>query len=162
MNISKIKEVDAPAFSKLAKRIILESPDYSDTTKKECIHCFSIKKIKSDLKDKTILLIAAKNKGKPVGFSRGHFEDGIATGIFWLQWLGIDAAYRRSGIADEMLSSLTKKLKTKKYGTHKIVCVIRPENNASMSLFKKNKYRKLTTLKKHWYREDFTLWYKNL
>ena len=121
----------------------------------------SLKKIKSDLKDKTVLLMATKKNGKTIGFIRGYFESGIVSGIFWLQWLGVDAAYRRSGATNKMLYSLTKKLRAQ-YGTHKVVCVIRPKNNASVSLFKKNKYLKLAMLKKHWYGEDFTLWYRYL
>ncbi|MBU4246081.1 GNAT family N-acetyltransferase [archaeon] len=161
MNVVKINEKDVQALSRLAKQIIFESPYYSDLAKRECMHDFLIKKIKTDLKDKTVLLLAAKTDGKMVGFIRGYFEGGIASGIFWFQWICIDTAFQRNGIANKMLNYLTKKVKLA-YGTHKIVCVIRPENEASISLFKKNKYQKLTTLKKHWYKEEFLLWYKDI
>lgn len=159
MQISNLKESDILKFSRLAKQIIVDSPYYSDSAKTGCLHDFHTKKIKADLKDRNMILIAAKNNEKIIGFMRGFFDGGISSGIFWLQWIGVDAEYQRSGVAEKMLEYLTKKLKNH-YHAHKIVCVIRPPNNASIALFKKNKYQKLTLLKKHWYKEDFLLWYK--
>lgn len=161
MQIAKLKQKDIPGYSKLAKKIILESPYYSDLAKKESLHDFQINKIKKDIKDKTILLIDAKNSETQIGFIRGFFEAGISSGIFWLQWIGVDTNYRRSGVADKMLEHLKKNL-TKSYGSHKIACVTRPSNTASINLFKRNKYQDLILLEKHWYKEDFMLWYKYL
>lgn len=161
MQFTGLKEWDIRGFSKLAKRIILESPHYSDFAKRNCVKDFRPEKIKADLKDRTVLLIAAKDGGKIVGFIRGFFDGGVASGIFWLQWIGVDAAYRGSGLADKMLGYLANKLRDS-YGAHKIVCVVRPRNRASIALFRRNKYRRLMLLKKHWYGVDFLLLYRRI
>lgn len=161
MQFTGLKERDIPDFSGLAKRIILESPHYSDFAKRNCVKDFRPEKIKADLRDRSILLIAAKENGRITGFIRGFFDGGVATGIFWLQWIGVDAAHRGSGLADKMLDYLAVKLKNS-YGAHKIVCVIRPRNRASIALFRRKGYRRIAPLKNHWYKEDFLLLYKRI
>ncbi len=101
----------------------------------------------------------AKEKGEIVGFIRGFFECGKKSGIFYLHWIGVDDRYRGKGIAQKILDYLINKLKNIGL-VHKIVCVIRPRNMVSLGLFEENNFRKLTFLKKHWYKEDFYYCYK--
>lgn len=162
MKIAKLNKNYIHQFSKLAKQTILDSLYYSDLAKTGCIKDFNPKNINADLKNKNIILLMAIEKNeKIIGFARGFFDGGIKGGIFWLQWIGTDVKYQKRGIADKMLKDLAKRLQNN-YKTHKIVCVIRPKNKASLALFKKNKYCKSITLKKHWYNEDFILLYKYL
>lgn len=73
MQIVKLKEKDIDNYSKLARQIILESPYYSISAKKECIKDFFPQKIKIDIKDKNVFLISAKKDKETVGFIRGFF-----------------------------------------------------------------------------------------
>ncbi len=159
MDILPIKASEANNLSRLAKCVILGIPYYSDFAKRECLRDFQVKKIRKDLRDRNNLLVAAREDGKFVGFMRGFFDGGISSGIFWLQWVGVDPEHRRGDVAGKMLDYIEGKVK-KSYGCHKIVCVIRPGNKPSLSLFAKKNYRRLALLKRHWYGEDFLLYYK--
>lgn len=111
MQVKTLKEKDIDDFSRLAKKTILKSPYSSVFAKKCCIRDFKPAAIRADIKKTNILLMAAKTDGRIVGFIRGGFDGGKDSGIFFLQWIGVDAYYQSRGVANKMLDYLTKKLK---------------------------------------------------
>ena len=160
IEVEKLKKSDIDEFRKIVKKIILNSPYYSDYAKKGMIKEFKPKKIKESIKEKNNLFISVKSKGKIIGFQKGFFEGSVESGVYWLEWIGIDEGFLRMKVASEILNFLIKFLKKKK--AHKIVCAIKPDNKASLSLFKKRGFSKQTYLKKHWFKEDFYMVYRFL
>lgn len=158
--VEYLNDGDIHKYSKLAKTTIIELPHYPEFSKKCLLHDFSIKQVKIDIRDKNVVCIVAKKNDAVVGFIRGFFDGGVSGGIFWLQWVGTDKAYRRTGVAEAMMKYLENQLRTLKI--HKIVCVVRPKNKASISFFEKNKFEYITALKNHWFKKDFCLWQKVL
>ena len=159
MEISRVRKGEINYFSRLAKKTIMESPYYSSKAKADYTRKFNAGHIERDMKEKMILLLRAKDNEKIIGFMRGYFEGSISSGIFWLNWIGVDETAQRKGVANAMLNYLENIL-SKRYKVHKIVCVVRIGNKASTGLMKKRKYRKLAVLDKHWHKEDYTFWYK--
>ncbi len=154
MRIEFLKNRDVKEFSKLAKTIILNTSYYSQIAKKCEIKDYENSKIRQRLKDKNNIFIVAKHKNKIIGFCNGHFD----CGTFWAEWAGIKKEFRRKGVASELNNFLEKKLK--KLSVHKIWCDCRINNKESISLLKKLKFKKIALLRKHWYKQDFYIWYK--
>ena len=154
MKVSFLKNSDVNEFSKLAKSIILDVPYYSSLAKKCEIKNYEPSKIRLKLKDKNNMFIVVKNKNKIIGFCNGHFD----CGTFWVEWAGVEKEFRRKGLCVDMIRFLENKLK--KSNVHKVWCDCRINNKESILSLKRLKFKKFALLKKHWYKQNFYLWYK--
>ncbi|MEK7536822.1 MAG: GNAT family N-acetyltransferase [Patescibacteria group bacterium] len=154
MGISELTQEDIKKAYDFIKGIIFNTKYYSVKARKAEIERFKRHNLLKELKDKSNLYLIAKDKGKIIGFCNGYYE----AGTFWIDWAGIDKNYRRNGIAVKLLNFLENKLK--KQGVHKIWCDCRTSNKESKALLKKLNLKKITTIKNHWYNQDFILWQK--
>lgn len=154
MKISFLKNSDINEFSKLAKNIISDVPYYSSLAKRSEIKKYGLTEIRHRLKDKDNLFIVTKHKNKIVGFCNGHFD----CGTFWVDWAGVEKNFRRKGVASNLNKFLENKLK--KLHIHKMWCDCRTNNKKAIKTLKKLKFKKIALLRKHWYKQDFYLWYK--
>jgi len=154
MQIDFLKNNDINEFSRLARIIILNTPYYSSLAKKHEIKKYSTRNLRLKLHDRKNLYILAKNENKIVGFCNGYFD----AGIFWIDWVGVHISFRGKELSVKLLNFLEKTLK--KSNVHKIWCDCLTTNKQSISLLKKLKFKKFALLKKHWYKQDFYLWYK--
>ena len=154
MKIEFLKEKDINNLSNLAKRIIYRTSYYSPLSKKEESKKFYPNNLKSKLKSKENLYLIAKERNKIIGFLSGHYD----VDTFWLDWIGIDKKFRRRGISVQLYYRLERKLKKSK--VHKIWGDSRTNNKESIPLLTKLKFKKITLIKKHWYKHDFYLWEK--
>lgn len=80
--------------------------------------------------------------------------------MFWSDWGIVHPLYRRTGVSRALMTFLEKKLK--KEGIHKIWCDSRTTNKESIAALGKLGFKKIVTIKNHWYRQDFILWQKLL
>ena len=154
INIAKLKDI--PALSEIYTNIIKINPYYSQWAKKSELKRFNPKSIGEDMANKDNLYILMKDKNKIIGASNGYYE----AGLFWIDWLVVNYNYRRKGLALKLIRYFENKLN--KENIHKVWCDSRTTNIESESLLTKLGYKKLVTIKNHWYKQDFILWQKIL
>jgi ribosomal protein S18 acetylase RimI-like enzyme len=98
----------------------------------------------------------AFNSGELVGFCVIQDQNGP----IWIDWYGVHADVRRCGVGEAILSRLIAE--NANGSSTKLWCGTRTTNDPSMNLLEKMEFRRLCTLKKHWYGEDFYLWERML
>ena len=148
------KSKDASLLSKFYRHIISKNPYYSPEAIKSELERFSQKNISKELKIKDNLYIFTKEKDKIIGACNGYYE----AGMFWVDWLIVDPLKRRNVIGSAMMLYLENKLT--KQGIHKIWNDSRTTNKESKALLVKLGFKKIASIKKHWYKQDFILWQK--
>ena len=99
IRIEKLKEADVSAYSKLIQGVISNTPYYSKWAKREESMGYPSEWIKRDIKNRKKLFLCAKDKNKLVGFLFGS----VNTGMLHLGWLGVDAKYRKQGVAEKLM-----------------------------------------------------------
>ncbi len=156
MNISKLTPRDVDEFSRLVTDVIQNTPYYSEWGRISECSGYKFESIKNRMLDKNFLFLAAKINKRIVGFSAGHHD----FGTFWLDWIGIDKNFRKRCIGTGLLVFLEKYLKGK--GVHKIWLDTIQTNNEAINFFRKAKFKRICSLKNHWYNQDFYLWGKFL
>lgn len=154
MEISKLTQKDIKEISDFIRKIISHTKYYSIEARKAEVERFKPQSLLKELKEKNNLYLIAKDKSKVIGFCNGYYE----AGLFWIDWTGVDKSYRRNGVAIKLLEFLENKLK--RQGIHKIWCDCRTSNKESKALLKKLNFKKITTIRNHWYNQDFILWQK--
>jgi ribosomal protein S18 acetylase RimI-like enzyme len=143
-------------LSEFIQTVIKDSPYYSRWAKKDESKRFSSQSLRKELKKKDNLYLTTRTNGKIIGAVNGCYE----AGTFWIDWLVVDEKNRRNGIGQGLMKRLENRLKRE--GVHKIWRDSRTSNKESKSLLTKLGYKRITTIKKHWYKQDFILWQKFL
>ncbi len=156
MKITIFKGQSIKEILNFIQEIINKTFYYSKFARSEEIKRFSPVLIRKELKDKNNLFLIAKDNDKTAGILNGYYE----AGMFWIDWVVVNPSSRRNGIAESLMNYLEGKLKKEK--VHKIWCDCRTINKESVSLLKKLKFKKITKIKNHWYKQDFYLWQKYL
>lgn len=154
MDITYPKKNDLKALSRLIKEVIAATPYYSKHAKESERKRFSPKALAKTIRGNNQLYLVAKKRNKIIGFCNGYFD----AGLFWIDWLGVEHASREKGVALRLLTNLEKKARKK--NVHKLWCDSRINNKESVALLKKASFKKAALLKKHWYKQDFYIWYK--
>ncbi|MCC7574397.1 GNAT family N-acetyltransferase [Candidatus Woesearchaeota archaeon] len=154
MRIKILKENRINEYSKLARETISESKYYNENAKKSEIQKLGINQIKKDLKNKNNIFIYVENQKEIIAFCNGYKEHGL----FWINWIGVKETHRKKGVAKKIIHYLEEEMKKK--NIHKIWFDTLIKNEESVQLIKKLKYKKVSTLKNHWYNQDFYLWEK--
>lgn len=129
---------------------------YNDTAISDEKTKYSSEELKKKLLEDKLSIIAVYDDENIVGFCFSRFDDYT----IWLEWFGISKSYRGANIGNLILEELEKA--TIKRGCHKIWCDSRTENIASFKVLQRNGYTLVTTLKNHWYKQDFFIWQKLL
>ena len=101
-------------------------------------------------------VIIALHDGFPAGFCINNYDDGLV----WLAWFGVTPEYRGKGIAQALLAALFESATNR--GCHKVWCDTRTTNLQSQAVLSKAGFTKICELRRHWYREDFILWERQL
>jgi len=153
IQIAKLKDI--PRLSGFYQ-FIRSSPYYSQAAIKEELKRFSVKNLKKQFGNKDNLYIFLEEGDKIIGARNGYYE----AGIFWSDWGVVHPFYRRKGVSRALMTFLEKKLK--KEGIHKMWCDSRTTNKESIAALKSLGFEKITTIKNHWYGQDFILWQKLL
>ena len=156
MRLTILKRADIKQASYFIQEIINRTFYYSKKARKEEIKKFSPLTIQKKLKNRSNLFLIAKERDKIIGMLDGYYD----AGLFWADWLAIDPSKRRLGIGLALINFLERKLRKEKI--HKIWCDCRISNKESKALLRKLNFEKITTIKKHWYNQDFILWQKSL
>ena len=157
MEIRRPTEKEAQSLSELISSVIKKVPYYSPKSKKEEIATQTPEKISWRLKNsKSSFYLISKEGGKVAGFLFGY----LSTGLVHIGWVGVDKNYRRQGVAVQLIKEVEKFASKNK--AHKIWLDTRINNKESIGLFKKLKYKKAATFKKHYWGFDFFIWEKLL
>lgn len=154
MKIAKLRKKEIKAFSIIVSEIIKKIPYYSSEAKKSEIKKFSPSQLRLKMADKNNILLTAEDGKSIIGFCTGYFD----AGTFWVDWLGVKNGYRHHGVAHKFSTFLLKILKA--HQVHKVWFDTRTNNKESIDFITKLGFRKVATLHKHWYKQDFNLWYK--
>jgi ribosomal protein S18 acetylase RimI-like enzyme len=101
---------------------------------------------------KHAVIIAVDKKQKIVGLSISHIDHGT----LWVNWICVRKEVRRQEVASRLLYNIIET--ATRSGLHKVWCDCRTSNKAMINLLTKEGFRLVTTLKKHWYGQDFLLW----
>ena len=101
--------------------------------------------------DPQAVLVARDDSGL-IGFCVSRFDDGT----IWLSWFGTAARARGRGVGAALLAALAKTLQSRH--AHKIWCDSRVDNLESKAALERAGYRRIVTLTKHWYEQDYYLW----
>ncbi|MEK7650435.1 MAG: N-acetyltransferase [Patescibacteria group bacterium] len=157
MEIRKATEQDAPTLSVLIASIISHVPYYNDRAKAENIRQYRGEALHRRIKSPHhLLLIAQEEGGKIVGFCSGVDQ----SGTFYAEWIGVDPATRRQGVAQVLVDYLFTLLRES--GNHKIWLDTRADNLESISFLQKMNFAKVGELKNHWFNQDYYIWEKFL
>jgi len=147
---------DLAELSILFVEIVESLKYYNDTAKKDELAKYTSSELEKKIAEDELSIIIVRNDSELVGFCFSRFDDYT----IWLEWFGIADKYRGNKIGDIILNELEKS--TLKRGCHKIWCDSRTENISSLKVLLKNGYNLITTLKNHWYNQDFFIWQKQL
>jgi RimJ/RimL family protein N-acetyltransferase len=145
---------DLENICKLFSSILEELSYYNALAKKTEKVKYSVEHLQNQLLADPFSIIIIELDDRLIGYCFSHFDDYT----IWIDWFGIDVMYRRKGIGSLILKELEKSAQSR--NCHKIWCDSRTENIASLALLLKNGYNIATTLKNHWYDQDFFIWQK--
>ncbi len=149
-------ENDIESISKLFTDILDTLEYYNDTAKHNERTKYSPDELSAKLLEDKFSIITVHDGDTLVGFCFSRFDDFT----IWIEWVGIKPSYRGTNIGNIILEELEKS--TLNRGCHKIWCDSRTENIASFKVLQRNGYTLVTTLKNHWYNQDFFIWQKYL
>lgn len=154
--VSVLKPDEVAEFSHVFREVVSETPYYSKEAKAAEIRQFSPREVRKKLDGGDYLFLISKMNGKIVGFSCGYYD----AGLFWGDWFGVKKGFRGRHIALDLLDYRDAFLK--RHGVHKIWNDCRTNNKESIGLLKKRGFRKIARMNRHWYKQDFYIWYKFL
>ena len=156
MKVRIAKSKDIHSLSKFYKDIISSNPYYSKQAINKESKRFSIPNLTKEFRDKDNLYIITQEGNDIIGARNGYYE----AGMFWCDWCVVHPLCRRKGVSKALMTFLENKLK--KEGLHKIWCDSRTNNKESKIALKRMGFNRITTIKNHWYGQDFILWQKLL
>ena len=154
--VTKATRKDILLLSPLIKKVIYGTPYYTPEGKRMESSKYPPAGLKEKLGNKSWLLLVVKDKKQIVGFLSGYFD----CGVFWVDWIGVDAGHRKQGVAARIMGELENIASRNK--AHKIWLDTRVANKEAISMFTSMGFKKIANLKNHWYHNDFYLWEKLL
>lgn len=143
---------EAPAVSRLMRRVILSCSIYNEKAKKGESAKYTPGELADRVKEDVDALLVAVAKRKIVGFCLSKKDDGLLL----LEWYGVDPAWRQHGLGRRLLERLLSTARRR--GCHKLWCDTNIENVASQKLLCQLGFQPQCTLRNHWYGQDFVLW----
>ena len=149
-------ENDLDEVSKIFLEILDSLSYYNDLAKRNERIKYATDELRKKIYEDKYSIIVVRDDTILVGFCFSRFDDYT----IWLEWFGISKNYRGTEIGNMILSKLEESTLVR--GCHKIWCDSRTENVASFKVLQRNGFTLLTTLKNHWYNQDFFIWQKYL
>lgn len=160
IHIRPLRLEKVPEFLKLFRETVNSVPDYTPRLRKLFNHKYRSAVVKKRIKDGVAVCLAAFVDQKLAGFCWGPAVKRTDDGVYWMNWIGVGRAFRRRGIARMLMGNFEDRLRTKGY--HKIWMNIDPKNARSAKTFRALGFRRAAVIKNHWYRQDATLWHKEI
>ncbi|MEO5594458.1 MAG: GNAT family N-acetyltransferase [Chitinophagaceae bacterium] len=149
-------EQDAAPLAKSIEKLIVNIPYYNDLAKRNEINRYSATALLTKIKEDKHAVIIAGTENEIAGFCLSRFDDYTV----WLEWFGVTENYRGMGLTRQLLQKLEDTIAER--GCHKIWCDCRTSNQAAIHLLTTTGYSQITTIKNHWYKQDFILWEKEI
>lgn len=118
---------------------------------------FTPGQLKKALRIPQMLFLVAKHGNKVVGFSNVWV---IYGGVGIGGWLVVHSDHRRQGIGRALTVAEAKACKAR--GCHTLVTFSRVGNTAGEGLLKATGCKKITNLKRYWFKQDYWLWERRL
>ncbi|MEO5684330.1 MAG: GNAT family N-acetyltransferase [Chitinophagaceae bacterium] len=147
-------EQDAVPLAKTIEEVITHIPYYNDLAKHNETARYNAAALAAKIKDDKHAVIIAETDTEIAGFCLSRFDDYT----IWLEWFGVVDNYRGIGLTAQLLQKMEETVAER--GCHKIWCDCRTSNQAAVHLLGKAAYTQITTIKNHWYNQDFILWEK--
>ncbi len=154
IRVARLSQGDVAKASALARRVMLATPYYPREVLEEEARRFTPAALRK--RGRGTLFLVARDGTEVLGFCAGYHEDG---GLFWLDWIGVDARARGRGVGRALLGALEEAVGGK---ARKIWCDTRTTNEESMALLRKQGYERVAEYRRHWYGLDFYIWEKRL
>jgi ribosomal protein S18 acetylase RimI-like enzyme len=154
MLIEILKEKDVRDTYNLIKQVTSDLKMYSSEARKYWLSYYTPESLAKKVHDRKWILLIAKVDGNVVGFSDAWIEAGIARS----DWTCIDKVYRRNGIGTALF--IRKEKESIKRKCHKIEADSRTNNKPGIAFLRSRGFRKSALLNKHWFNQDYYLWYK--
>jgi len=156
VSVRKARKSDVAKLATLIKDVIENCHYYSVEARRDEIKRFNATTLLQTFSSSDSLIYVAEVKKELVGFRIGT----IYAGVFWSEWGGTKKDYRRKGISKTIFSTIEKELK--KLRVHKMWCDSRTSNSESNKSLIDAGFKKVSILKKHWWKQDFYIWEKTL
>jgi len=156
IRIDPMGESEAEMVSALVREIVEPLPYYNDLARQSEIAKYTAEHLREYMQEDAYSVSVARVDDQVVGFSISRFDDYL----IWISWLGVRPNARRAGVARALLADIERTAVLR--GAHKVWADSRTENNAMSVLFPQAGYERITTIARHWYRQDFHLWQKSL
>lgn len=154
ITLRQATENDAAPLATAIEKLIDDIPYYNPLAKKHEIARYNAAALAFKIKEDPYAALLACNENEIAGFCISRFDDYT----IWLEWFGVTEKYRGAGITKQLLQALEKTVGER--ACHKIWCDCRTSNQAAIHLLTTTGYTEITTIKNHWYGQDFILWEK--
>lgn len=155
--ISRAKISQAAKINRLIKNVISSSPYYSKEAIRKELERFSTAELKKYIsKPSEYLTLVANFDKEIIGFRIAMID----ADLLLLDWTGVSKKYRGRGIGKKIHEYTFDYVKKHYKFIHKVYCDTRTTNKESISLLRKMGFKKIATLKNHWYKHDYYLWEK--
>lgn len=148
-----LRSTDVAVYMKLVRTVIASTPIYSAKARAIEIKRTAVLIRKRDTEH---WFLVALDAGNQVGFAFGDAFGGVT----WIDWIGVDPAHRREGIAEALMKAMVQFLKRR--GVRKVWFDTRTANRASIPFVRKLGCRKIGIVRNHWHGHDYYLWEKVL
>ncbi len=144
----------------LFQEAVVSIPDYSPKLRRLFFRKYRSEIVTKRIRDRAAYCLLAVDGKTVVGFIWGMPMRATEDGVYWMNWVGVHAAYRRRGVARRMMKALEAELR--KHQFHKLWFNIDPKNSRSAKTFAALGYHQIARVKHHWYGHDALLWEKDL
>ena len=134
--------------------LITAIPYYNQLAKQHETNRYNATALVQKIKEDPYSVLLAMHGDAIAGFCTSRFDDYT----LWLEWFGVTENYRGKGISQLLLKALEPT--AVKRNCHKIWCDSRTSNTAAIHILQDAGYSQITTLRNHWYKQDFILWEK--
>ncbi|MFA6167995.1 MAG: GNAT family N-acetyltransferase [Gemmatimonadaceae bacterium] len=150
--ISPVAEPEYAALAALMRDTIQPLSFYNARARRAELARYTADGLRALVAEDAQSVLVARDGDALVGFCVSRFDDGTV----WLSWFGTAERARGRGIGAALLAALAETLPSRH--AHKIWCDSRVENTRSASVLERAGFRRIATLKNHWYGQDYFLW----
>lgn len=152
VTVELLSAQDAQSASVLIRQVIATTRYYNVRARREETEKYTRESLRASTAKDPHSVIVAKVAGEVVGFCLSKYDDGLV----WLSWFGVHPDWRRRGIGTALLRALERTARTRR--CHKLWCDCRASNKESKSVLSQFGFRRICSVKNHWYGQDFILW----
>lgn len=152
--IRAMKPEESEAVSKIVAEVIQPLTYYNDWARSSELRKYTPTLLREAISKDPYSVLVAENQSGIIGFCISREDDGLV----WLAWFGVHPNWRGQGVAIALLEKFEETVRLR--GCHKIWCDCRTENVASQAILTRLGYKRICTVRNHWYGQDFILWEK--